>query len=108
MYDQQHKTMPHIQFKAFTEAEWNTIFSDKQLCQVTEWPYREVSQFSFLMTNTEMVLETSVYSPSNHLTPLLAREYFIECGIPECLYRNGTADNSACHGKKKTFLPEYI
>jgi hypothetical protein len=105
MYDQQHKTMPHIEFKALTEAECNTIFSDKQLCQVTERPYRELGQFGFLMTNTEIVLETSVYSPSNHLTLLLAREYFIKFGISECLYRNGTADNSAVT-ERKTFLPE--
>jgi hypothetical protein len=78
-------------------AECNTIFSDYQLRQLIEWPYRELSQFSFLM-NTEMVLETSVYSSSNHLTPLLAQEYFIKCGIPVRLYRNGTANNSACHG----------
>ena len=59
----------------------------------------ELSQFSFLITNTEMVLEKSVYSPSNHVTSLLTREYFILCGIPVCLYRNGTADDSVCHVK---------
>jgi len=30
------------------------------------------------MTKTSTVLDTSVYSPFNHLTPLLAREYLIE------------------------------
>jgi hypothetical protein len=94
--------MPHIQFKAFMAAECNTIFPDYQLRQLIEWPYRELRQFSFLM-NTEMVLEMSLYSPSKHLTPLLAQEYFVTCGIPVCLYRNGTADNSACHGWKKNF-----
>ena len=64
----------------------------------------ELSQFNLLITNAEMVLEKSVYSPSNHVTSLLAREYFIECGIPVCLYRNGTADDSACHVKKLFFL----
>jgi hypothetical protein len=33
---------------------------------------------SSLMMMTEMVVETLVYSPFNHLTRLLAREYFIE------------------------------
>jgi hypothetical protein len=33
---------------------------------------------SSLMTRTEMVLETLVYSPFNHLTQMLASEYFIE------------------------------
>jgi len=33
---------------------------------------------SSLMTRTEMVLATLVYSPFNHLTWLLAREHFIE------------------------------
>ena len=33
---------------------------------------------SWLMTRTEMVLETLVYLPFDHLTRLLARDYFIE------------------------------
>jgi hypothetical protein len=33
---------------------------------------------NFLMTTTEMVLETLVSSPFNHLTPLVAQGYFIE------------------------------
>jgi uncharacterized protein (DUF924 family) len=32
------------------------------------------------MTRTEVVLETFVYLPFNHLMMLLAREYFIEFG----------------------------
>jgi hypothetical protein len=36
------------------------------------------------MTGTEMVLETSVYSPFNHQTWLVAREYFIEFSCCEC------------------------
>jgi len=70
--------MPHTQFKSFTAAEYNTVFSEEKLRQLIEWPYRhDLSQFSFLMTKTEMVPETSVYSPSNHVTSLLAQEYLI-------------------------------
>jgi hypothetical protein len=36
-----------------------------------------------LMTKTEMVLETLVYSPLNHLTRMLSGEIFIKLSIRE-------------------------
>jgi len=39
---------------------------------------RETDESVSLNTWTEVTLETSVYSPLNHLTRLLAQEYFIE------------------------------
>ena len=36
-----------------------------------------------LMTKTEMVVETLVYSPLNHLTRMLSGENFIELGLRE-------------------------
>jgi hypothetical protein len=48
--------------------------------QADFWVYnvKLSGRLNFLMTRTEMVLETLVYSTFNHLKPLIAREYFIE------------------------------
>jgi hypothetical protein len=41
-------------------------------------PATYITKVSSLMTRTEMVLKTLVYSPFNQLTRLLAREYFTD------------------------------
>jgi hypothetical protein len=45
---------------------------------IGNYPTLPTKNYISLMTRTEIVLETSVYSPFKHLTRLLAREYFIE------------------------------
>jgi hypothetical protein len=42
-------------------------------------------QISSLMTRTKTFLETSVYSPFNHLMRPLAQKYFLKFGCPESL-----------------------
>jgi hypothetical protein len=44
---------------------------------------RTISVLVIMLMRTEMVLETLVYSPFNHLTRLLVREYFIEFSLRE-------------------------
>ena len=47
--------------------------------QAFQGPFRSRRQgVSSWMTRAEMVLETLVHSPLNHVTPLLARKYFIK------------------------------
>jgi hypothetical protein len=61
---------------AFTATKYNKIFSGYQPRQVVEWQKKPT--FSTLRTRTKMVLETLIFSPSNHLTQLVARENFIK------------------------------
>jgi hypothetical protein len=57
------------------------IFSVYQPREMVEWRrnqcFEDWRHFSTLRTRTEMVLETLVFSPFNHLTRLVAREDFI-------------------------------
>jgi hypothetical protein len=59
-----------MRFVAFPATEYDEVLSGYQ-------PGQMINQTSTLRTRTEMVFETLVFSPLNHLTRLTARENFI-------------------------------
>jgi hypothetical protein len=63
----------------------NTLVSPPDITSRYIMTATDFRVIGFLTTRTEIFFETLVYSPHNHLTPLLARLYFIEFSRRETL-----------------------
>ena len=82
---------------------FNKIFSVQQPRQVVQWRVSDVTSIiSVLVTRTEMVLETSAYSPLNHLTRLLPQKCFIELSRRERLLKLHTHTHTHTHTHART------
>jgi hypothetical protein len=77
-----------MRFVAFQATDYDEVLSGYQAASLTSLTMASRhSQTSTLRTRTEMVFETLVFSPLNHLTWLIARENFI---MEEVICKNWT------------------
>jgi hypothetical protein len=92
--------MRKVRFVAFPETEYDEVLLGYQPAQMV-----------LLRTRTEMVFETLVFSPLNHLTRLIARENFIMRKVALIKVRAGDGmgggDLNVVHDKEK-WLPSLL